>query len=397
MRYTLIIAILFLLLLHEVACVYFIMPFPGSQEFDSVHLAYFLNTYTYAIRSTLLLALASVVWKYTKAGAAPSKFLLGIGVGLYLAVAVGIQYAMTAEEMFKQPIIKRFLPGYQDTAQADKIVIAVSINGESAAYPIQLMGYHHQVRDTVGGMPILVTYCTVCRTGRVYSMVINGAVEEFRLVGMDHFNAMFEDGTTKSWWRQATGECVAGPLQGAELTSIASEQLTLRAWLRRHPNTRVLQPDVNFAEQYQYMQPYETGKSKGGLTKRDSASWMPKSWVVGVISGTNARTYDWNDLVRLRLVQDDLAGVPVLLVIERDNKSFHVYSTRVGSQTLKFVFADSVMVDEATKSVWSYDGYCMQGALQGKQLSKLEAYQEYLHSWEYFQPHAKRVATIKAM
>jgi hypothetical protein len=45
--------------------------------------------------------------------------------------------------------------------------MGIVINGESAAYPIQYLGYHHQVRDTVGGESVLVTYCTVCRTGRV--------------------------------------------------------------------------------------------------------------------------------------------------------------------------------------------------------------------------------------
>ena len=37
-------------------------------------------------------------------------------------------------------------------------VMAVTINGESVAYPIRLMGYHHLVGDTVGGVPIVATY-----------------------------------------------------------------------------------------------------------------------------------------------------------------------------------------------------------------------------------------------
>ena len=40
----------------------------------------------------------------------------------------------------------------------DDRVMAVTINGESAAYPIRLMGYHHVVGDTVGGVPIVTTY-----------------------------------------------------------------------------------------------------------------------------------------------------------------------------------------------------------------------------------------------
>ena len=40
----------------------------------------------------------------------------------------------------------------------DDRVLAVTIGGESVAYPIRLMGYHHLVGDTVGGTPIVATY-----------------------------------------------------------------------------------------------------------------------------------------------------------------------------------------------------------------------------------------------
>jgi hypothetical protein len=40
----------------------------------------------------------------------------------------------------------------------DDRVLAVTIGGESVAYPIRLMGYHHLVGDTVGGVPIVATY-----------------------------------------------------------------------------------------------------------------------------------------------------------------------------------------------------------------------------------------------
>jgi hypothetical protein len=38
------------------------------------------------------------------------------------------------------------------------MVLAVEIGGESVAYPVRLMAYHHLVGDTVGGVPIVATY-----------------------------------------------------------------------------------------------------------------------------------------------------------------------------------------------------------------------------------------------
>ncbi len=45
------------------------------------------------------------------------------------------------------------------TFVADKdLVMAVARNGEAAAYPIRQLAYHHVVMDTVGRVPIVVTY-----------------------------------------------------------------------------------------------------------------------------------------------------------------------------------------------------------------------------------------------
>jgi hypothetical protein len=38
------------------------------------------------------------------------------------------------------------------------LVMAVARNGEAVAYPIRQLAYHHLVQDTVGRVPIVVTY-----------------------------------------------------------------------------------------------------------------------------------------------------------------------------------------------------------------------------------------------
>ncbi|MFM9653974.1 DUF3179 domain-containing (seleno)protein, partial [Streptomyces galilaeus] len=74
---------------------------------------------------------------------------------------------------------------------------------------------------------MIATYCTVCRTGRIFSSTVDGVPEKFRLVGMDHFNAMFEDARTKSWWQQATGKAITGKQKGKQLIEMASQQMSL--------------------------------------------------------------------------------------------------------------------------------------------------------------------------
>lgn len=289
--------------------------------------------------------------------------------------------------MFYQPKVISFAAANESKVPLDKLVIGIEINGVSKAYPIQYIGYHHQVRDSLGGQPVMVTYCTVCRTGRVFNPFINGKNEDFRLVGMDHFNAMFEDETTKSWWRQVSGEAVTGPLKGAELQEIPSKQMRLSSWLESYPSSLILQPDSNFKSDYKDLAKFDEGTIKSGLEKRDSASWKEKSWVVGIKSGPHSKAYDWNELVSKKMIEDSIPGLNLLLVLENDQASFHAFNRIMNDLKLHFTKVnDGLLVDDITSSTWNLKGRCIAGKLSGAQLASVPAYQEFWHSWRTFNP-----------
>ena len=42
--------------------------------------------------------------------------------------------------------------------QPDDRVLGVTVNGESRAYPVNMMTFHHVANDVVGGEPVLVTF-----------------------------------------------------------------------------------------------------------------------------------------------------------------------------------------------------------------------------------------------
>lgn len=378
------------LILFEVARVYLIMPMPGSQQFNSIEVAYFLGRYQWIFRIIGFLLIAFGGYKMWFEGRKGSKWLAGIGLVLYAAVAYIFNLKMEADKMFLQPTYTVFAGSNDNAVKPEKLVIGTMVNQEAKAYPIQLIGYHHQVVDSIGGQPAMITYCTVCRTGRIFSPIVEGKVEQFRLVGMDHFNAMFEDQTTKSWWAQATGLCIAGPRKGMQLTEIPSEQLTIASWLRQYPDGKILQPDSTFKEIFEKMDPYDKGISKSGLTKRDSSSWNKKSWVVGISEQGKEKTYDWNIVVKERLIQDSLPGLPLLVALESDSSSFHVLSRMVEQQALQFRISADSLIDVQTGSGWNMYGTATSGPLKGKQLRKIKAYQEFLHSWEQFHPQSSR-------
>ena len=384
-------ALLFLIAL-EILRVYFIMPFPGSQRSDSIDLAYFLQNHIGALRIVGLLfaiPLLAMTLPKTKGW---WKVLLLIPVIFYLAIFYLFNFRFLADKMFYQPSIKTMSNYLANSVDTNSLVLGVSFNGQQRAYPIQIIGYHHQVRDTVGGVPVMVTYCTVCRTGRVYSPVVDGRLEEFRLVGMDHFNAMFEDQSTKSWWRQVTGEAIAGPSKGKFLQELPSRQMRLGAWLSLYPQSLVMQPDSGYKKQYAGLQGYDSGTIKSSLEKRDSSSWKFKSWVIGITAAGSARAYDWNTLVRETVINDTVGGEPVLLALQEDGSSFHAYSRRMGTQVLTFTWNKQLhrLEDNGSHASWNWSGRCMEGPLKDSALTPLNAYQEFWHSWSTFHPRTTK-------
>ncbi len=390
-RFALIIGIL-LLFATEILRVYFIMPFPGSQHSNTIGLAYFIDRYRLIFRLIGLLLVIVPLYSYLIKGRTWSKLLLSVVVIFYGIVFYFFNFRFEADKMFYQPRTKNFAGPANNKIPNDRLVIGVVLNGEARAYPIQVIGYHHQVRDTIGNTPVMITYCTVCRTGRVFSPFVNGQAEDFRLVGMDHFNAMFEDARTKSWWQQATGVSIAGPLKNTQLTELPSSQSSLAEWVAEYPDTKILQPDTFFTKRYDDLTDYDRGTIKGHLERRDSASWKDKSWVVGVRSGGNTKAYDWNELIVHPMIHDSIAGRPILLLLNTDSATFHVWDRNVNGQVLQFVrVPDQRMIkDSNTGSLWNYEGKCVTGVLLGQQLKAVQSYQEFWHSWSNFHPATTR-------
>ena len=390
-RSGLILFIGFLILsLPEIMKVYFIMPFPGSQHQDNVSLAYFINQYIWVSRilggGLMLLSLIAVF-----RGDVLFKKVISIILVLVSASIIYLTtFVMLADKMFYQPETKLLKPMSDNRIDKARLVIGIELNGDHRAYPVELLAYHHQVRDTGGGTPVMVTYCSVCRTAMVFKPEVDGHPENFRLVGMDQFNAMFEDSATKSWWRQATGECCAGPLKGKKLQIITYRQMTLGAWQDLYPTTLVMQPDPKFKAEYDGLRGFDDGTKGGSLTGTDTVSLHPKSWVLVVSTDQGEKMYDWNELKKQKLINDKIANIPVVLVLDSDKRSYYVFKRNVKEHEPIFTFNkdQNTITDTLDASVWNMKGECIEGKQKGDKMEYINAYQEFYHTAKTFHPAA---------
>jgi hypothetical protein len=372
------------LLVFEIANVYFIMPMPGSQQMNSIDLAYFLYKWRWIFRGLFAALICIGLFKSNPIAIGwKRKWPLFFPITIVAAIVYMTNFVMAADHMFYQPKQKLLVNASKNKVDINRLVIGVSNNGEAKAYPIQFLGYHHQVQDTVGGKPMIITYCTVCRTGRVFEPLVNGKPEKFRLVGMDHFNAMFEDATTKSWWRQVNGEAVTGELKGQQLPEVYSSQTSLSDWLELNPNSLIMQADPTFIKSYDTTFKYESGASKSKLTGTDSLSWKDKSWVIGVKAGKESKAYDWSQLKKEKLIHDKIGKTPVLIVLSKNEKSFFAFQ-RPAENSIFTLDNDTLLFDNHKYRI---DGKGIDTLFS---LKPLPASQEFWHSWRTFNSNTLR-------
>lgn len=147
-------------------------------------------------------------------------------------------------------------PQFVSVATDDSIdplepVLSVNINGDFRAYPLRLLLFHELVTDTVGGVPVLVTYCPLCNSGVVYDRRLDGKVLEFGNTGrLRNFNMVIYDKATESWWQQFAGEAFMGDLTGSLLKALPARLESLGKFRARAPEGLLLIPNDESARPY---------------------------------------------------------------------------------------------------------------------------------------------------
>ena len=86
--------------------------------------------------------------------------LVGFGGALALAIAAAWFARQNPFEWMFNPLPQpQFVAAAKATfVEPDDLVLAVSVDGDAAAYPIRQMAYHHLVNDRIGRTPAVVTY-----------------------------------------------------------------------------------------------------------------------------------------------------------------------------------------------------------------------------------------------
>ena len=200
------------------------------------------------------------------------------------------------------------------------------------------------------------------------------------------------DRETNTLWSQLLGEGVEGPLKGTKLEFVPAVHMKWAVWKEQHPDTKALVK--GYPGSYTGYSRYYANNDAGvlGETVFDNRL-RTKQLVIGVVINGEAVAYPFFEIGREKtLINDQIGGEPVLVVLDMDGSSGIVFSRRSqDGEELTFSLMEGLtFTDEETGSTWDgRTGSAIDGPLAGTQLERKKSTKSYWFGWKDFFPDTR--------
>lgn len=301
-------------------------------------------------------------------------------------------------------------PAFVTVAEADswladvEPVIRVESGSQVKAYPIQILMWHEIVNDSVGGLPLAITFCPLCNTAIAFERTPDGRVLDFGTTGrLRYSNLIMYDRQTETWWQQASGQALAGELTGSQLAFYPANIISWSDFKTSYPQGDVLSRDTGIFRSYgqnPYIG-YDNINNPPFLYDGPDTpdKLLPMARVLTVELNNEAAAYPFEILEEMMVINDEVGGQPVVIIWQsgtasaldtgtiadgRDVGTAAAFSRAVNGEVLTFTSQDGQVID-SNGTTWDLLGQSPTGA----QLSPVVAVNHFWFSWAAFKPETR--------
>ena len=294
-------------------------------------------------------------------------------------------------------------------------LVQVNVNGDVRGFPLEILTWHEIVNDTIGGVPVVVTYCPLCNTAIAFESQVGERLFKFGVSGLlRNSDLVMYDRNTESLWQQSSGRAIVGTMVGARLNYVAASVVTVGQLRSAYPDALVMSRETGWDRPYG-QNPYrgydnpETGGPYTFFFDRETIDErLPPAERVVSIEGPSgaAKAYAWSALAVERAVHDTFDGIDLVvfwtpgalsildtgIVSEaREVGTTAVFETTLDGQPLTFAVnpaddAGQTFVDDQTGSVWDIFGRAVEGELAGSELTRVIHSDHFWFAWQAFHP-----------
>ena len=304
-------------------------------------------------------------------------------------------------------------PSFQPASEVEELVeaeavVAIEINGDARAYPARVLTRHELVNDTVGGVPVTISYCPLCNSAVIYDRRVADRVLDFGTSGSLYQSSLvMYDRQTQSLWTHFDGRAVIGHLAGAQLDLYPTQIIAWSEWNRDNPEGQVLvgeeggfSLDVYGGNPYAGYESSENLLSPGFQSEAIDERLPRKERVIGLRGREReAVAIRHSHLREVQVVELTFNGLPLVVwnlpgatsaidtrvVYEgQDVGSTGVFSALIGDIALTFEPAEGGFRDRETGSLWSVAGKATEGTYEGAQLVPQEFLDTFWFAWSTF-------------
>ncbi len=283
-------------------------------------------------------------------------------------------------------------------------VQVVEVDGEARAYPLAILIWHEIVNDTIGGVPVAVTYCPLCNSAITFDRRLGGRTLDFGVSGvLRHSDLVMYDRQTESWWQQVTGEAIVGELTGERLALMPSFLVSWGDFKDAYPDAEVLSRDTGHRRQYG-RNPYELYDRQNPFLFRGEPDKRLRALdrVVVVEDGVEAVAFPLTALEQEPVVHYTLGDRDMVVFFQlgtasalddasvaegRDVGAGAAYRPEANGMPLTFTAVDEHFVDDQTGSRWNLLGHAVDGPLAGARLEPVVHGTHFWFAWAVFKPH----------
>ena len=304
-------------------------------------------------------------------------------------------------------------PTFVSVAEADEWladaepVIALELNGEAKAYPLQILTWHEIVNDEIAGVPVAATYCPLCNSAIVFDRTLDGTVYDFGVSGyLRNSDLVMWDRQTQSWWQQLTGEAIAGELAGAQLRFVPAQLVSWSAFAGQYPDGLTLdRPGFSRSYGSNPYVGYDNPDTQPFLFLQPTDPRLPpKLRVAAVEIDGDAVAFPYPVLAEERVVHHQVGGEEIVVFFApgttsalgsrsipdaEDVGATGVFRPSLDGERLTFALDGDAIRDEGTGSAWNVLGRAVSGPLAGRQLERVEAQDHLWFAWAAFKPHTR--------
>lgn len=310
-------------------------------------------------------------------------------------------------------------PRYETIAEAatwlddTSPVLVVDIDDDVRAYPLAILTWHEIVNDTVGGVPVVVTYCPLCNSALVFERRVDGPdgtglLLDFGTSGRLYLsNLVMYDRQTRNLWTQFEGEGVVGEeFLGTRLQRRPAWLFGFAQLAELHPEAQVLSRDTGHSRDYgrnPYVGYDQEDRSpflfRGELDDR----FPPMTRMVGLAGDQDAVAITTEILVTQRAVTTAVDGRDIVVVWAPGQASAldtaSIDQGRDVGQTAAFIaqangdrveLEDSgtggVFVDAVSGSRFDLRGRALDGPHEGARLEPIPHDDTFWFVWVAFRP-----------